>query len=168
MKAGPFATSATTAQDHVHIVRRPSSAPSGGRKSAAATAASSVHVPSFNTTFKHLKFVTTAEDASSPRDTARSARSTDTGHHTYASTAATEQDRAMRKKFVYSGRSYRMPIDPLNQNLRELYRFRGKNIATTHEEYGLFVKNLSRAIKSRTDLYNKQKVLKHQLQTLHM
>lgn len=161
MKAGPFIAPATTGSDHVPIVRRPSSAPSGGRKSAAA-----VHVPSFNTSFKHLKLVvphSTVDE--SPRGTART---TGTDAHSYADTAAAEQDRVMRKKFVYSGRSYKMPIDPLNQNLRQLYRFRGNNIATTHEEYGLFVKNLSRAIKSRHDLYNKQRVLKHQLQTAYM
>lgn len=72
-----------------------------------------------------------------------------------AGTTASSSPRQL--KFVNTGQHLNVPVSPYENNLQKLYQYTHKNIATTHEEYGLFVKNLSRATKMRQHVTEKQK-----------
>lgn len=60
-------------------------------------------------------------------------------------------------KFVNTGQHVNVPVSPFEGNLQKMYQYTHKNITTTHEEYGLFVKNLTRASKLRQKVTEKQK-----------
>lgn len=64
------------------------------------------------------------------------------------------------KKFVFGGRKQPpAAVNPLNESLMADYRLRRRALTTSHQEYGVFVRQLQKAMKSRQRLYARQKQL---------
>lgn len=111
--------------------------------------------------FKHMKVP--GREASTPNSTfGQSPRfiAPDTPR-SQGTSSSNPSPRAM--KFVNTGQHVNVPVSPYENNLQKLYQYTHRNIATTHEEYGLFVKNLSRATKMRQQVTEKQKDLRKTL-----
>eukprot|EP01031_Cornospumella_fuschlensis_P028498 gene28498-34406_t len=60
------------------------------------------------------------------------------------------------RRFVYTGQSYRVDVDPMREVLRDSYRIQKKHALTSHEDYGLYVKSLHRERKVRDKVYERQ------------
>jgi hypothetical protein len=60
------------------------------------------------------------------------------------------------RRFTDSGQKKHAHVNPFNHRLLKMYKYTGRQVTTTHEEYGGFLKNLNHAIAKRRNLYEKQ------------
>lgn len=156
---------------------RPATAPSAPSAHAANHAKSS---PSFH--FKHLKVNqpvidpysppavtgTTAFNTQKPHNEntfsgSLTSRTQNSDAHTVASNMTSRSSKSKKhlsqnqqsKRTIDTGMKHSMPINPYTEGLLDDYRLRKKILVTSNQEYGLFVKNLNRAIKQRAKLVNR-------------
>lgn len=80
-------------------------------------------------------------------------------HHPSHSQSASHrtQQQLFARKFTYAGQSYHNQVDPVSEAMRDLYRISQAHSVTSHADYGNFVANLSRIMKSRQRIYSRQR-----------
>lgn len=60
-------------------------------------------------------------------------------------------------RFVYTGQPRQCKVDPLSEVMKTKYQISRKHTKTSHEEYGLFVKNIAYTVKAKSKVFEKQK-----------
>jgi hypothetical protein len=84
----------------------------------------------------------------------------------FCNTARSEGDTtaAATARFVYTGQVHHSHVDPNSPALNDRYKLSKRHTATSHEDYGLFVKHVARIVDRQQRLQKKQQQQRQQLQ----
>lgn len=104
-------------------------------------------------------FAFTPRSPSSPRSSTQTPRSTASRPSVPSSSrkSSTPQSPTAKSPFVYTGQRRRFVQDPFSVGMHLKYALDKRHLVTSHEDYGMFVKSMTKAAKSQKVLAEKHK-----------